>query len=104
MERGSKLYKSKCATCHKKDGTGRGKNFPPLANSDYLMQFREESIKAVKYGLDKEIIVNGKTYNNRMKPIKLDDTQIADVMNFVMNSWKNSSEKMHNSSKNANEK
>lgn len=92
IERGAKLYKSKCAACHKKDGTGRGKNFPPLANSDFLLTNREESIRAVKYGLEKEITVNGTIYNKGMKAVELSDTEIADVLNFALNSWGNTSD------------
>ncbi len=93
-QRGSKLYKSKCAVCHKKDGTGRGKNFPPLALSDYLMNNPKESIKGIKYGLNQPITVNGITYDKEMKAVELSDAEIADVMNFISNSWGNTSDKL----------
>ena len=94
LEKGEKLYKKKCAICHSKKGTGKGKRIPPLAQSDYLMSNRVESLRAVKYGLEGEIIVNGVVYDNAMNPIELSDQEIADVMNYVLNSWGNRSDDM----------
>jgi mono/diheme cytochrome c family protein len=68
--------------------------FPPLANSDYLVKNRIESIKAIKYGQSGEIIVNGETYNNIMPSLGLENDEIADVMNYITNSWGNSNDKL----------
>lgn len=94
IERGGGLYKKKCAVCHHKNGTGKGKNFPPLAKSDYLLNNREASIKGVKYGFKEPLTVNGKVYKKAMKPVKLSDGEIADILNFVLNSWGNSGNAM----------
>ena len=37
--------------CHITDGKGVKGAYPPLANADYLLNKRLESIKAIKYGL-----------------------------------------------------
>lgn len=92
MQRGSEIYADFCVTCHLEQGEGVANTFPPLAGSDYLTKNREKSIRGVKYGQQGEIIVNGITYNNVMAPLGLEDEEIADVMNYVMNSWGNSSE------------
>lgn len=76
------------------NGEGVPYTFPPLANSDYLLQKRAESIKGVKYGRQGELIVNGVTYNNTMAPLGLEDEEVVDVMNYILNSWGNSSDKM----------
>lgn len=94
IERGSEIYNDFCVTCHMPNGEGVAHTFPPLANSDYLMQNREASIKGIKYGQDGELVVNGITYNNTMAPLGLEDEEVADVMNFILNSWGNSSDKM----------
>jgi mono/diheme cytochrome c family protein len=60
-----------------------------LAGSNWLTQKRLESIKAVKYGLKGNIIVNQKPYNGVMSAMGLNNTQVADVMNYTMNSWEN---------------
>ena len=38
--------------------------------------------------------VNGKKYDNTMMPMGLEDEEVADVMNYIMNSWGNSGAKM----------
>ncbi|EAR01055.1 probable nitrite reductase [Maribacter sp. HTCC2170] len=92
IERGSEIYADFCVTCHMPNGEGVAHTFPPLANSDYLKLNREASIRGIKYGQDGELIVNGVTYNNTMAPLGLEDEEVADVMNFILNSWGNSSE------------
>ena len=94
MARGKEIYADFCVTCHLENGEGVPHTFPPLAQSDYLRKNRMESIKGVKYGQQGELVVNGITYNNTMAPLGLDDEEIADVMNYVMNSWGNSSDTM----------
>jgi|TARA_B110000444_G_scaffold63166_1_gene59109 mono/diheme cytochrome c family protein len=72
------------------NGKGQKGIIPPLAKSDFLFKHMEESIKALKYGgIDGEIIVNGVKYNSRMEKMGLYDDEIADVMNYTLNSWGN---------------
>lgn len=94
MERGSEIYADFCVTCHLDNGEGVPYAFPPLAKSDYLANNRLLSINALKYGLQGEIMVNGITYNSAMAPLGLEDQEIADVMNFIMNSWGNTQNKI----------
>lgn len=86
---GENIYLRKCASCHGKDGLGKGKRIPPLANSDYLKNNLEESIRGILFGQQGEIMVNGMVYDKRMRAIKLTDQEVADVMNYVLNSWGN---------------
>lgn len=92
INRGKVIYADFCVTCHLENGEGVEYTFPPLAKSDYLANNREASIRGVKYGQRGEITVNGKVYNNTMMPMGLEDQEIADVLNYVMNSWGNSQE------------
>jgi mono/diheme cytochrome c family protein len=94
MERGKEIYDDFCVTCHLTKGEGVLKVFPPLAKSDYLLKNREESIKGVKYGQKGEIIVNGVKYNSIMPAMGLADDEIADVMNYILNSWGNKSKEI----------
>lgn len=89
MERGNEIYSDFCITCHLSKGEGVPYTFPPLAKSDYLMNNREQSIKTVKYGLQGEITVNGVLYNSGMAAMGLEDEEVADVMNYIANSWGN---------------
>ena len=93
IQRGGEIYADFCVTCHLTKGEGVEGAFPPLASSDYLLNNREESIRGIKYGQRGEIIVNGVTYNNTMMPMGLEDEEIADVMNYILNSWGNTSDR-----------
>ncbi len=93
INRGKEVYADFCVTCHLENGEGVEYTFPPLAKSDYLINNREASIRGVKYGQRGEITVNGVVYNNTMMPMGLEDQEIADVLNYVMNSWGNSQDK-----------
>ena len=92
--RGKIVYEDFCVTCHLPSGEGVENTFPPLANSDYLMNNREASIRGVKYGQRGELEVNGVVYDNTMIPMGLSDEEIADVMNYVYNSWGNKNNEM----------
>lgn len=94
IERGSEIYLDFCVTCHKGNGEGVAHTYPPLAKSDFLMSNREKSIRGIKYGQQGELVVNGVTYNNVMDRLGLEDDEVADVMNFILNSWGNSSDDM----------
>ncbi len=92
MERGQAVFEAFCVTCHQAGGQGVEGVYPPLAGSDYLLGKREASIRGVKYGQRGPMVVNGVTYDNTMMPMGLSDQEIADVMNYVRNSWGNQAE------------
>lgn len=92
IERGQEIYTDFCMNCHMVNGEGLEKTFPPLAKSDYLKNNQEASIRGIKFGQKGEITVNGIKYNGNMTPMGLDDNEIADVMNFINNSWGNLSD------------
>jgi mono/diheme cytochrome c family protein len=94
VARGKEVYTDFCVTCHKPDGTGTPKFFPPLAKADYLTKQREDAIRSVKYGQKGKITVNGIDYNGMMPNPGLTDDEVADVMNYILNSWGNSGSKM----------
>lgn len=84
-----------CFTCHQPNGQGIAGQFPPLANSDWVLGDKERLIKISIYGLMGEIEVNGVKYNNVMVPPgippgSLTDNQIADVLTYIRNDWGNS--------------
>ena len=89
INRGKLVYEDMCLTCHMEDGKGAANIFPPLANSDYLKNDQDASIRAIKNGMSGEIIVNGITYNSVMNPMGLSNEEVADVMNYINNSWEN---------------
>lgn len=89
IEKGALVYQDFCVNCHMTSGEGVPKAFPPLANSDYLKNKREASLRAIKYGQKGEIVVNGVTYKGAMSPLGLNNEEVANVMNYISNSWGN---------------
>ena len=91
---GEEIYQDFCLQCHLSNGEGVSGIYPPLANSDYLFDDIDRSIRNVKYGVSGPIIVNDDEYNGVMLNNGLDDEEIADVMNYILNSWGNKSDEM----------
>jgi len=90
---GQLVYEDFCMLCHMANGKGVPKAFPPLSNSDYLEDIKA-TINSIKYGLNGPIVVNGVKYNSVMAPMGLDDQEVADVTNFILNTWGNKSDKL----------
>jgi nitrite reductase (NO-forming) len=83
IKRGKEVYALYCQNCHMEDGKGTPDINPPVAKADYLK-------KPILQGQSGEVVVNGKKYN-AMMPAQdyLSDEQIADVLNYIRNSWGN---------------
>ncbi|RZL20491.1 MAG: cytochrome c, partial [Pedobacter sp.] len=89
IARGKELYKETCIACHGGKGDGVKGAIPPLAGADYLIKTPNKAIASIKYGLKGPIIVNGVSYNAMMPSPNLSDEEIADVMNYIRNSFGN---------------
>ena len=91
---GLKVFTENCKACHQANGQGIASVFPPLAKSDFLAD-KEATIKQVLNGASGEMVVNGVTFNGTMQSFSnLSDKEIADVLNFVYNSWGNTPEEI----------
>jgi mono/diheme cytochrome c family protein len=89
MKRGKEVYLLHCQNCHMENGEGTEGINPPLAKTSYLKDTKK-NIGIILNGQTGEVVVNGKKYNAIMNPLNyLDDQQIADVLNYVRNSWGN---------------
>lgn len=90
IERGKEVYATFCMNCHMEDGKGMENEYPPVAKSDYLKRPAKDLINNVLKGESGELKVNGVLYNAIMPAQDyLTDGQIADVLNYVNNSWGN---------------
>ena len=89
---GEMVYQDFCLQCHLAKGEGVKSVFPPLAKADFLLQNIDNSIAAIKYGMKGPITVNGIKYDGQMVSMGLENEEIADVMNYILNSWGNSYE------------
>jgi len=91
MATGGTLFTTHCSACHQANGQGLAGAFPPLAQSSYLVEKGAgAAVDAVLNGLSGPITVNGKDYNAVMPALAyLSDSDVADVVTYVMNSWGN---------------
>lgn len=89
--RGQMLYVDFCVRCHLPDGTGETGLIPPLANADFLQDI-QATVQSIKYGIHGPITVNGVIYNNTMAPMGLENDEIADITNYILNSWGNTAD------------
>tara|TARA_Y100001980_G_C14556270_1_gene347151 strand:- start:1803 stop:4934 length:3132 start_codon:yes stop_codon:yes gene_type:complete len=83
-----------CGTCHQSDGKGLpAAGFPPLAQSEWVLENEERLIKLTLKGIQGMITVAGKEYAGDvpMTPFEgmLDDKEVAAVLTFVRNSFGN---------------
>jgi len=90
IKRGLEVYTNNCQSCHLEKGEGVEGTYPPLAKSDYLMKDPKQALSIIIKGQDTPITVNGKSYESYMPAQDyLTDEQIADVVNYISNTWGN---------------
>lgn len=90
ITRGKAVYTQHCATCHQADGYGVPRLNPPLSQTEYVLGDKKRLINIVLNGLNEEIEIDGEYYSNPMPPLShLKDQEIADVLTYVRNSFKN---------------
>ncbi|WP_395749436.1 c-type cytochrome [Prosthecobacter sp.] len=95
ITRGQTVYMQVCFACHQPTGLGLPGMFPPLASSDWVAAKKPDRIiRMVLHGFTGPITLNGKPFASPaplMPPqgAALSDTQIADVLTYVRNSFGN---------------
>jgi cytochrome c551 len=86
--KGESLYQIHCSNCHQKNGSGLGLLFPPLDTSDYMDKNFNDVICLLRNGKDGELIVNNKSFNQRMiLATRLSDIEIAQISTYIYNNW-----------------
>jgi mono/diheme cytochrome c family protein len=84
-----------CIACHQPTGMGLPGAFPPLAKTEYTTGDARRMIAMILKGVQGPLTVNGAQYNNIMLPLDMqfpvlkDDAKVADVLNYVRNSFGN---------------
>jgi mono/diheme cytochrome c family protein len=87
---GAVIYQEHCQNCHGNNGEGLSALMPPLTDSTYLKQSKNQLACILKFGLKGQlIIVHGKPYQNQMPPADLAPVEIAQVLTYVKNSFGN---------------
>ena len=93
IQRGQDVYMTNCMSCHMINGEGVAGVYPPLAGEDSLLADVSLNIDIILKGQKGEVMVNGQQYNTDMPSQEyLTDEQIADVLNYVRNTWGNKAE------------
>ncbi|MEP7143156.1 MAG: cytochrome c [Ferruginibacter sp.] len=88
---GKKIYTQYCLSCHQADGLGVQNMNPPLSKTSYVNGDKTRLISIVLKGLGRQEI-DGETYTNVMASFNfLNDTQIANLLTFIRNSFRNKS-------------
>lgn len=91
---GKKIYDEKCVVCHQADAKGMTGAFPPLANSDYLLEDPIRGIEQTLNGSHEEMVVNGETYNAPMVPQVDTKEEALAVINYVLKYFNDSDVKL----------
>lgn len=86
---GKVLYKNYCADCHGDRGEGIRQLIPPLKNADMAMANYDSIACWIRNGMTGTIMVNGKEYNQIMYPIKLNEVETANIINYIAEEFLN---------------
>ncbi len=88
---GQRLFNGKCVACHQPDGKGRPGQFPPLAQSEWLLGKPEIPVRILLFGLQGDVTVASQHFNGNMPAFgeQLKDEQIAAVLTHVRQEWGN---------------
>jgi mono/diheme cytochrome c family protein len=91
---GKKAYTA-CSGCHQPGGEGNAA-YPPLANSEWVTGTTLRPALIILNGLHQAITVDGKTYNANMPSMGsgMDAKQLAGLLNYIRNSFGNSSSQL----------
>ena len=101
--KGANLFRSICQTCHGADGNGINGLAPPLNKSDWVTGDQSRLLKVLLYGLAGPIKVGERLYttpeiSGEMPGIasntSFSDEDIAQVANYIRNSWSNKGDKV----------
>ncbi len=85
---GQQRYVQYCSNCHQKDGSGLGRLYPPINQSDFVDQHFREVVCSMRNGLRGSMLVNGQEYNQPMPGIPyLTDLEVAEITTYIYNTW-----------------
>ena len=98
LDRGKVIYMQTCIACHQPTGLGIPGAFPPLAGTEYTQGDARRMVAMTLKGVNPPLKVKEMTYVVPMPPLPMqfpmlaDDTKLADVINYVRNSFGNKDE------------
>ncbi|MEY2646193.1 MAG: c-type cytochrome [Sediminibacterium sp.] len=96
MANGKKIYELRCLVCHQADGGGvPNMNAPLDGASNVVGNDIARMVKIIRNGYNERVALDGFYYSNAMTANPdLKDTDIADVLSYIRNSWSNKASKV----------
>lgn len=88
LQNGKTVYETYCMSCHQENGNGIEGAFPSLVKSGNLVD-KNRLVQIITKGMRGPIEVKGVKYNGEMAGVDLTDKEVADVVNYIRNSWGN---------------
>jgi mono/diheme cytochrome c family protein len=88
LKKGQAVYETYCISCHMEDGNGVPSAFPSLVKTGNLTD-KNRLVKIVLQGVRGPIVVKGEKYDAEMASITITDQEVADVINYIRNTWGN---------------
>lgn len=88
LQNGKTVYETYCMSCHQENGNGIEGAFPSLVKSGNLVD-KNRLVQIITKGMRGPIEVKGVKYNGEMAGVELTDKEVADVVNYIRNSWGN---------------
>lgn len=88
---GQKLYTTHCQNCHGAKGEGLGRLYPPLTDTAFLNEHRNQLACIVKNGMSGPVEIAGISYNGTMPGVaELTSIEIAYLLTYVTTFFGNS--------------
>ena len=88
IQDGKKVYDTYCISCHMENGMGVKGAFPSLVKTGNLSD-KNRLVKIILQGMRGPLKVNGISFDGEMAGIEMTDKEVADVINYIRNSWGN---------------
>ncbi|MEY4459523.1 MAG: hypothetical protein RIT38_728, partial [Bacteroidota bacterium] len=91
MQKGKKIYETRCLACHQADGGGvPNMNAPLDGASNVVGKDIARLVRIIKYGYNERVALDGFYYSNAMTASPdLKDNELADLLTYIRNSWSN---------------
>lgn len=88
IKNGQTIYVTFCMSCHMEDGKGLPAVYPSLVQTGNLKD-KNKLVQIILKGMRGPITVKGEKYDTEMAGVELTDKEVADVINYIRNSWGN---------------
>lgn len=91
--KGKALYLLHCSNCHGPEGNGLARMYPPLRNSDWVINYAEKIPCVITRGISSTLVVNGIEFTGEMPPHEdLTNLEIAEITAYLLSDLNESTE------------